>query len=355
MRRRVRVLAGWVVVAGVLATAGFVAGRATLVPPEAAADVQPDVVHTVQEAVVGRTSTFRVGVTWPRRTVAVAPASGTVTGIAVESGSSVDAGAVLFRLDERPVVLAAGEVPAFRGLARGDTGQDVTQLQGLLRGEGLLTRATDGSFDARTERAVRAWQRSLGLEPTGEVRAGDLVFAPQVPARVVLGEDVVVGRRVDESTATVDVVLDEPLLTVTVDDTSTVPREGAPVEVQYLDHVWAAVVGPALPAEDERATTVLALVGPDGGPVCGGDCAVLPLQPSAASLTAEVEIVPRASGPVVPVAALGQDATGGYVVSTPDGAHVPVTVLVTDGSRAVVDGVVVGQQILTVSREGGTS
>ena len=43
------------------------------------------------------------------------------------------------------------------------------------------------------------------------------------------------------------------------------------------------------------------------------------------------------------------------VVSTPDGAHVPVTVLVTDGSRAVVDGVVVGQQILTVSREGGTS
>jgi peptidoglycan hydrolase-like protein with peptidoglycan-binding domain len=350
----VRVVAGWVVVAAVLGTAGFVAGRATLAPPEATADVQPDAVHTVREAVVGRSSTFRVAVTWPRRTVAVAPGPGTVTAVAVESGAVVDAGAVLFRLDERPVVLAAGEVPAFRGLARGDTGLDVTQLQDLLRGEGFLTGAADGSFGAGTERAVRAWQRSLGLDPTGVVLAGDLVFAPDVPARVVLGEDVVVGRRVDGSTATVDVVLDDPRLAITVDDTSTVPREGSPVEVRYLDHVWSAVVGPVLPAEDERAATSLSLVGPDGGPVCGGDCAVLPPQPSAGSLTAEVEVVPRASGPAVPVAALGQDADGGYVVSTPDGARIPVTVRVTDGSRAVVDGVAVGQEILTVPRESGT-
>lgn len=355
MRRRGRVAASWVAAAAVLATAGFVAGRVTLAPPETAADVQPSAVHTVQEATVGRSSTFRVAVTWPRRTVAVAPTSGTVTEVGVESGSSVAAGAVLFRLDERPVVLAHGEVPAFRGLARGDSGRDVAQLQGLLRVGGFLSGGTDGSFDARTARAVRAWQRALGVDPTGEVRAGDLVFAPEVPARVVLGEDVLVGGRLDEGAATVQVVPDDPGFATTVDDTSVVPREGSPVVVRYLDHVWSAVVGTALPAEAGRAATGLVLVGPAGGPVCGADCAVLPLEPSAGSLTAEVEIVPAASGPVVPVAALGQDAAGGFVVSTPDGERIPVTVRVTDGSRAVVDGVSVGQEVRTVWQEGGAS
>ena len=49
------------------------------------------------------------------------------------------------------------------------------------------------------------------------------------------------------------------------------------------------------------------------------------------------------------VAALGQDSVGGYFVTSLDGDRVPVEVLSTDGSRAVVDGVEAGEQIQTLA------
>ena len=49
---------------------------------------------------------------------------------------------------------------------RGDRGAEVTEIQQLLDGFGY-TVAVDGIFGPQTERAVRSWQRSNGLEVDG--------------------------------------------------------------------------------------------------------------------------------------------------------------------------------------------
>jgi peptidoglycan hydrolase-like protein with peptidoglycan-binding domain len=106
---------------------------------------------------------------------------GTITSLP-EEGGILSPGAVLYRVDERPVVLLAGSVPAWRPLAEGvSEGRDVRQLEQNLRALGYdeeRTIAIDERFDASTTAAVGRWQEDLGLEATGRVELGDVVFLP---------------------------------------------------------------------------------------------------------------------------------------------------------------------------------
>jgi hypothetical protein len=45
-----------------------------------------------------------------------------------ETGDKVDCGDLLYRVDQHPVLLLCGTVPAYRALHTGDAGQDVRQL-----------------------------------------------------------------------------------------------------------------------------------------------------------------------------------------------------------------------------------
>jgi peptidoglycan hydrolase-like protein with peptidoglycan-binding domain len=91
-------------------------------------------------------------------------------------------GAVLYRVDEQPVVLLSGAKPAWRPLAEGvSDGRDVRQMEQNLRALGYddeqeLT--VDDHFDASTAAAVERWQEDLGLPATGRVALGDVVFLP---------------------------------------------------------------------------------------------------------------------------------------------------------------------------------
>lgn len=102
---------------------------------------------------------------------------GTVTWLAA-SGSVVRPGGVLYRVDEEPVVLMDGTVPAYRRLAEGvRRGPDVRQLERNLTALGFGAGVTvDSRFTAATAAAVRRWQRSLGLRRTGAVELGRVVF-----------------------------------------------------------------------------------------------------------------------------------------------------------------------------------
>lgn len=139
--------------------------------------------------------------------------SGTLTGVADE-GASLRRGALLFEVDERPTVLMLGEIPAYRVLSSGVEGKDVRQLQrnllalGFTDGDDL---EVSGEFDADTAEAVRDWQEDLGLDRTGVVELGDVVFTPSVPRRMgshVLepGSSVAAGAQVASTTATERVV-----------------------------------------------------------------------------------------------------------------------------------------------------
>jgi peptidoglycan hydrolase-like protein with peptidoglycan-binding domain len=103
---------------------------------------------------------------------------GTITSLP-EEGEILPPGAVLYRVDERPVVLLSGATPAWRPLAQGiGDGRDVRQLERNLRALGYRALGVDERFDASTAAAVERWQADVGLEATGRVELGDVVFLP---------------------------------------------------------------------------------------------------------------------------------------------------------------------------------
>ena len=86
----------------------------------------------------------------------------------------------LFSLDQTPVVLMNGRVPASRTLAQGvSDGADVLELKRDLVAlgydpEGQIT--IDEHFDAATAAGVKRWEAAHGLTQDGQVRLGRIVF-----------------------------------------------------------------------------------------------------------------------------------------------------------------------------------
>jgi len=93
-------------------------------------------------------------------------------------GSHAGRGDALYRADGEPVRLLYGSTPAYRDLAPGTEGADVRQLERNLRALGHDPGAVDGTFDADTAAAVRAWQADAGWTQTGVVRLGQVAFLP---------------------------------------------------------------------------------------------------------------------------------------------------------------------------------
>jgi peptidoglycan hydrolase-like protein with peptidoglycan-binding domain len=134
---------------------------------------------------------------------------GTITSLP-EEGRVLRPGAVLYRVDERPVALFSGSEPAWRPLGEGvSDGRDVRQLEQNLRALGYddereLT--IDERFDSATAAAVARWQADLGLAPTGRIALGDVAFLPAArrvgAVTVTLGERVRPGARVMATSST---------------------------------------------------------------------------------------------------------------------------------------------------------
>lgn len=126
---------------------------------------------------------------------------GTITALPDE-GSTVLEGGTLYRLDEQPVVLLYGDVPAYRTLTtRSTDGADVIQLEEALTRLGYdedndLT--LDGDFTTATRDAIKAFQEDLGVDDTGALALGSYVF---FDGPVFVGETLVdVGAPVNPGT-----------------------------------------------------------------------------------------------------------------------------------------------------------
>ena len=91
-------------------------------------------------------------------------------------------GGTLWRIDNEPIVLMYGSVPAYRTLKDGvSEGPDVAELNRNLIDlgydpYGAITNVE--SFSEATAAAVRRWQKAEGLTETGQVELGRIVFAP---------------------------------------------------------------------------------------------------------------------------------------------------------------------------------
>lgn len=108
---------------------------------------------------------------------AAARTDGTVTE-PPRSGARVARGEALYEVDDEPVTLLYGDLPAYRALAPGAEGTDVAQLERNLGALGYTGFTADGEYTDATAAAVRAWQADLGAAQTGRVEPGQVVFAP---------------------------------------------------------------------------------------------------------------------------------------------------------------------------------
>jgi hypothetical protein len=126
-------------------------------------------------------------------------------------GSVVRRGGALYWVDGEPVLLMYGSTPAYRTLKSGVAdGPDVEQLEANLAALGFYPGIVDEEFTSTTAEAVRDWQESLGLEETGRVELGRVVFLPgprRIGARMTaVGQALAEGGEVVETSSTRRVV-----------------------------------------------------------------------------------------------------------------------------------------------------
>jgi peptidoglycan hydrolase-like protein with peptidoglycan-binding domain len=102
-----------------------------------------------------------------------------------DDGDKVDCGDVFYRVDDDPVLLLCGTVPAYRDLHTGDVGEDVRQLNGNLHQLGYDAAAgvdidpDDNHFTSNTEKALEVLRHDKGFDMTGELDIDDAVFLPE--------------------------------------------------------------------------------------------------------------------------------------------------------------------------------
>jgi hypothetical protein len=141
---------------------------------------------TVQRRSLSRQTQFNGTLGYAGSYTVLGQAHGVVTWLPAV-GRVIRQGQVLYRVDEAPVVLLYGSTPAYRALAEGATaadvtGADVAQLNHDLVALGYVDKAdVDSAWDEftwATKAGVEKLQDHLGVDETGELSLGDVVFLP---------------------------------------------------------------------------------------------------------------------------------------------------------------------------------
>jgi hypothetical protein len=187
VRRKTWVLAGAVVLAVAAATGGAVVASGSEEATPAAQESPANTVKVERGALSAMVSLDGT-LTYRARSdgspySAINQGGGTYTELPDE-GDKLDCGDVFYRVDDVPVLLLCGTVPAYRDLDSGDEGRDVRQLNRNLHQLGA-----GDAFTAQTETSLEALQQDKGLDVTGALDLDDAVFLPG-PVRIakVTGE-----------------------------------------------------------------------------------------------------------------------------------------------------------------------
>lgn len=276
-------------------------------------------------------------------------ASGTLTALAA-TGSTVTRGRSLYRLDDDPVVLLYGKLPAYRELRSGLEGKDVKQFEQNLWALGYRGFTVDDEYTSATADAVEDWQDDLGVTETGRVDPARIVVAPG-PVRVD-SHEVEAGVQMQPGGEVLNVTGTARVATVRLElDDQRLARKGAKVEVTFpgggtVTGTIARTETVVVPAEgpDEEDTTAIdvTVAFPAGKAPKGLDAASVEV--GFTSSTADDVLI-------VPVAALLALAEGGYGVEVVEGAASRIvaveTGLFAEGKvevrgAGIADGTVVG-------------
>ena len=263
---------------------------------------------------------------------AINHARGTYTELPA-AGDKVDCGDVLYRVNDKPVLLLCGTVPAYRALHVGDAGQDIRQLNRNLR-----VRGAGDAFTSKTYDALKALQRRKGVHVTGALALGDAVFLPEAVriARVTgqLGGPAVPGAQALNATSDtlhVQVNLDPSEQgQVKRGDRAQITLPGNTVvtgKVEGFGRIAQAPAGQDGSAADATIPTSIGL--DDPGQARGLDRAPVQVDITTAGVESALS---------VPVTALVGRSGGGFAVEAVRGAGRRELVAVTVGLFDTADG-----------------
>ena len=350
MTGRAAKVVGGAVLLAVGVGAGWWAAATLLEPPPDVLAAPAFALVEAREGSVGQSLRVSASGQWATTATFQGFGSGVVTERVLTEGDVAEPGTVLATIDLRPVVIAEGSIPAFRDLSQADRGADVAQLQELLTATGHWSGAVDGVFTARLRGAVQQWQRSLGLPRDGVVRRGDIVFVPELPARLAPAASLRVGTEVSGTWDAVHVLDDAPSFTIPLNDQQMVMVEpGAPVDVHADGILWSGVVGslePEVTDGDEFRPQHVTVTAADGGPLCAQECDRVPVA-APSIFSASIHVVPHVEGVVVPAAAVVTGADGATFVRLEDGTLRPVELVASATGSAAVLGLDVGTPVRT--------
>src|ERR1700716_177926 len=171
------VLAGAAVAGGVLATSGGKQAVAAARPlPVGTTRVEKRTLSAMVSQ--GGILTYRARPDGSPYSV-INQARGTYTKLPT-AGRVISQGHVLYRVNDRPVVLLRGSTPAYRALSAGASGPDVAELNADLVALGYATSTqlspTSASFASATTTAVQKLQAALGVTQNGTLTLGQVVF-----------------------------------------------------------------------------------------------------------------------------------------------------------------------------------
>jgi Putative peptidoglycan binding domain len=212
VRRKTWTLAAAVVLVAAAATGGVVAMSGAK-PATGAAQEPLANTATVQRGKLSDmvsqygTLTYRTRSDGSRYAV-INTARGTYTELP-DGGDKIDCGDVLYRVNDKPVLLLCGLTPAYRSLSEGDRGADVAELNANLVHLGYATRAqldpSSDSFGSATASALEKLQSRLGEDQTGSLDLGQAVLLPE-PVRIAsvsgeLGGSAQPGAQVAQATS----------------------------------------------------------------------------------------------------------------------------------------------------------
>jgi hypothetical protein len=274
-------------------------------------------------------------------------------------GQVIRQGHVLYRVDGQPIILLYGTVPAYRALAEGAeasdvTGADVAQLNRDLVALGYgsdadLDRSSD-EFGWATKAAIKELQHDLGVEQTGKLELGQVLFLPTA-ARVTSVSGTLggpAGGAVLKASSTrrqVVVNLDANLQSqVTVGETVTITLPNGRTTPGRVTSVGKVATAPA--SGSNSTSTVEVEITPTDSAATGT------LDRASVQVAITTDTVRNAL--VVPVNALLALAGGGYAVEVvaADEVHrlVPVQLGLFDDSEGLVQvsgtGLVAGQPVV---------
>jgi peptidoglycan hydrolase-like protein with peptidoglycan-binding domain len=164
--------------------------------------------------------------------------AGTITWLP-DAGSEIHRGGTLYRVDDEPVALMYGHLPAWRAFEPDmSDGPDVKDLERNLVRLGYDPGTVDDHFSSSTVAAVEAWQKDEGLDQTGTIELGRVVFAAGA-------------QRVGQVTATVGGQATGPLMGIS--STRHVATANIDAAQQNLVHKGDGVLVELPSGEDVRA------------------------------------------------------------------------------------------------------